>query len=160
MTVISIRRPPRRSSAIRGAVKGEPLTRETASKTDEKRFSITHNASSAPWSPPPSLQRSISLALLLSSGTREFLPLPPAAIQHVRAARRCRSTGLPAARTRASRACRSRASRACCSGASRARAAYGSGASRAHAAYGSRAGSACRVCRAQSGVHVIQDPSC
>ena len=38
-----------------GELKGEPLTRETASKTDENDSLLPHNASSAPWSSPPSL---------------------------------------------------------------------------------------------------------
>ena len=41
-------------------LKGEPLTRKTASKTDVTILSWPHDASSAPWSSTPSLQRSIS----------------------------------------------------------------------------------------------------
>ena len=42
----------------RYVLKGEPLARETASKTDVIILSRPHNASSAPWSSTPSLQRS------------------------------------------------------------------------------------------------------
>jgi len=37
------------------ALEGEPLTREAASKTDENDSLLPHDASSAPWSSPPSL---------------------------------------------------------------------------------------------------------
>ena len=46
---------------LRG-LKGAPLARETASETDVTNLSWTRNASSAPLSWTPSLQRSISLA--------------------------------------------------------------------------------------------------
>ena len=47
------------------ALKGEPLALETATKTDENDSLFgPKNASSAAWSSPPSLQRSISLAPL------------------------------------------------------------------------------------------------
>ena len=64
-TAIKVRLPPPRvvvPGLRSSALKGEPLTRETASKTDENDSLLPHNASSAPWSSPPSLQRSISLA--------------------------------------------------------------------------------------------------
>jgi len=43
----------------RAELKGEPLARETASNTDVMILSWPHNASPAPWSSTPSLQRSI-----------------------------------------------------------------------------------------------------
>ena len=40
-----------------GALKGEPLAQETASKTDVTTLSWPHHAASAPWSSIPALQR-------------------------------------------------------------------------------------------------------
>ena len=54
-------RRPFQVSRLKGALKGEPLARETASKTDDAILSWPHNASSAPWSSQPSLQRSYQL---------------------------------------------------------------------------------------------------
>ena len=60
-------------------LKESRFAQETASKTDETNlFGPPHNASSAPWSSPPSLQRSISLARtrLCLSGHGNFSRAP------------------------------------------------------------------------------------
>jgi hypothetical protein len=57
-----------RAYAVRhSSLKGEPLVRETASKTDETILYGPMNASSAPWSSPPSLTALYQLGKALVS---------------------------------------------------------------------------------------------